>query len=79
MTRAGCWLVTGVLGVSAAAIAQDEQTPDLAFLEYLGSWDESDEEWLVVAEEILAPGDAPDAPESDSDNVEQDNEDQNLE
>jgi hypothetical protein len=79
MTRAGCWLVTGVLGVSAAAVAQDEQTPDLAFLEYLGSWDESDEEWLVVAEEILAPGDAPDAPESDSDNVEQDNEDQNLE
>jgi hypothetical protein len=79
MRLAGCCLLAGTLIVAATAGAQDDETPDLAFLEYLGSWDESDEEWLVVAEEILAPGDAPDAPESDSDNVEQDNEDQNLE
>ena len=25
--------------------------PDLAFLEYLGMWDESDEDWLLLEEE----------------------------
>ncbi|MGD8339383.1 MAG: hypothetical protein PVH89_01300 [Gammaproteobacteria bacterium] len=42
-----------VLSVAAAfagaANAQDEE-PDLSFLEYLGSWQEGDEEWLVVVE-----------------------------
>ena len=35
--------------MSPSAQAQDE-APDLDFLEYLGSWQESDEEWLAVAE-----------------------------
>jgi hypothetical protein len=34
--------------LSAAADAQDE--PDLSFLEYLGTWQEDDEEWLVVSD-----------------------------
>ena len=34
--------------IAGGASAQDEE-PDLSFLEYLGSWQESDEEWLVVA------------------------------
>jgi hypothetical protein len=34
--------------IAGGAGAQDEE-PDLSFLEYLGSWQESDEEWLVVA------------------------------
>ena len=38
-------------GVVVSPNAQaDEEKPDLDFLEYLGSWQESDEEWLAVAE-----------------------------
>ena len=29
--------------------ANDEELPDVDFLEYLGSWDESDEDWQVVS------------------------------
>ena len=39
----------------AAANAQDE--PDLSFLEYLGTWQEDDEEWLAV-EDWEPPADA---------------------
>lgn len=39
-------LVCG-LCMGAAAQAGDDEMPDLAFLEYLGSWEESDEEWLL--------------------------------
>lgn len=39
------------VGVVVSPTAQaDEDAPDLDFLEYLGSWQESDEEWLAVAE-----------------------------
>jgi hypothetical protein len=50
----------GLFACSGAAVAEDEQ-PDMEFLEYLGSWEESDEDWLlfndldreaVVADEI---------------------------
>jgi hypothetical protein len=33
------------------ALAQESETPDLAFLEYLGSWEGSDEEWVLFSEE----------------------------
>ena len=47
MRKSGVLLLLFVaLGV---ARAQDE-IPDLSLLEYLGSWEESDEEWLIVAE-----------------------------
>ena len=29
---------------------EEEEIPDLAFLEYLGSWQEEDEEWYLEAE-----------------------------
>ena len=31
-------------------LAADDEIPDVEFLEYLGSWDESDEEWLIFAD-----------------------------
>ena len=31
-------------------LAADDEIPDMEFLEYLGSWEESDEEWLIFAE-----------------------------
>jgi hypothetical protein len=39
--------------IAAPAMAQDDELPDLEFLEYLGSWEEGDEEWLVVADEFM--------------------------
>jgi hypothetical protein len=44
------FLLAWLAGWSAVAAAQDDETPDLSFLEYLGSWRESDEEWLMVVE-----------------------------
>lgn len=50
-------LLAAMTGLAAKAQTQEE--PDLSFLEYLGSWQESDEEWLIVAEmeEALAEHD----------------------
>ena len=31
-------------------MADDEAAPDMAFLEYLGSWEGSDEDWVVLSE-----------------------------
>ena len=31
------------------ALADEQEVPDLEFLEYLGSWDESDEDWVLFA------------------------------
>jgi hypothetical protein len=39
-------VLLGLFGCSGVVIADDEQ-PDLEFLEYLGSWEESDEDWLL--------------------------------
>ncbi len=37
--------------MSAIAETQDEEAlPDMEFLEYLGMWEASDEEWLLLAE-----------------------------
>jgi len=65
--------------VAVAAMAQDEETPDLAFLEYLGSWEDSDEDWLVVAENLDAAADedtsGAEAPEAEAEDSEHDDED----
>ena len=34
--------------LSDAGAAGDDDLPDIEFLEYLGSWEESDEDWLLV-------------------------------
>jgi len=36
----------GLFGCNGVVVAEDEQ-PDMEFLEYLGSWEESDEDWLL--------------------------------
>lgn len=61
------------VAMAAPAAAQDDDLPSLEFLEYLGSWEESDEEWLVVAEEFMGQ------PAADSDEItELDGADDNL-
>jgi hypothetical protein len=62
----------GLFGCSGVVVADDEQ-PDMEFLEYLGSWQESDEDWLlfndpdreaVVADEIKRSEPVPQGKES---------------
>jgi len=35
-------------------LAADDEVPDAEFLEYLGFWEESDEEWLIFNEPVTA-------------------------
>jgi hypothetical protein len=71
-----CMLIVAVLwglfGCSSLAVADNEQ-PDMEFLEYLGSWEETDEDWLlfagpdseaVAADEKKRSDPAPDSEES---------------
>lgn len=48
-------LVVGLaLGGATAVCAAEDDTPDLEFLEYLGMWEESDEDWLILDETMAA-------------------------
>lgn len=48
-------LLIGLMGFAGATLAEEEEVPDLEFLEYLGSWDESDEDWILFAGEDTDP------------------------
>ena len=39
----------GLIGVGGIGFADESEAPELDFLEYLGSWEESDEDWVVLA------------------------------
>lgn len=40
------------LGLSGAILAADTELPEMDFLEYLGLWEESDEDWVWISEEM---------------------------
>ncbi len=40
----------GLLGCTGIVAADDDVMPDMEFLEYLGSWEESDEDWVLFSE-----------------------------
>ncbi|MDH3266305.1 MAG: hypothetical protein OEM25_05000, partial [Gammaproteobacteria bacterium] len=40
--------------VCSLVLAADDEVPDAEFLEYLGLWEESDEDWLLFEEPITA-------------------------
>ena len=45
----------GLLLMGASLVlAADEEMPDPEFLEYLGAWEESDEDWLLFEEPVTA-------------------------
>ena len=46
--------VVGMMLGCSLVLAADEELPELDFLEYLGSWEESDEDWLLFEEPITA-------------------------
>lgn len=53
-------LLCGIaLGASIGALAEagEDEVPDREFLEYLGMWEESDEEWLLHDEEEVTDND----------------------
>jgi hypothetical protein len=35
-------------GATGTVLAAEAEEPDMEFVEYLGLWEESDEEWLMV-------------------------------
>ncbi len=37
-----------LLAICGPALAAEDEVPDMEFLEYLGMWEESDEEWLAL-------------------------------
>lgn len=50
--RARTRCLAGVmLGLCGTVLAADNELPEADFLEYLGSWEESDEEWLIFEDE----------------------------
>ena len=50
-------LVGALLLGCGAVFAADEEVPDPEFLEYLGLWEESDEDWLIFDEPVTAETD----------------------
>lgn len=48
-----------ILGFPAGAAAAGEEVAELEFLEYLGSWEESDEDWLLFRAVENEPVDQP--------------------
>ena len=44
-------LLIGALCLGTTALAEEEEPPpDAEFLEYLGMWEETDEDWLILDE-----------------------------
>ncbi|MGB5511972.1 MAG: hypothetical protein WBM87_09715 [Woeseiaceae bacterium] len=59
-----CWLA--VCGAGAVAAAEKEE-PEVDFLEYLGMWEESDEDWLILDETTIADSEERSDPAPDGD------------
>ena len=41
-----------VFGAAGTALAAESQEPEMEFLEYLGLWEETDEEWLMIEHQM---------------------------
>ena len=63
-------LICGLaLCTASVAVAAEKEEPEVDFLEYLGMWEESDEDWLILDETTIADNEersdpAPDGEES---------------
>lgn len=47
-------IVCGLLLCGGLVVAEDAEAPEMDFLEYLGMWEESDEEWQILNETLTA-------------------------
>ncbi len=68
-----CLSLLGVLGLLSLspgmmAAEEDRQAPDLALLEFLGSWEDADGEWIDPLQmlDVLEAEDTPAMPAKDS-------------
>jgi len=43
-----------LLSVCSVVVVADEELPEIEFLEYLGLWEESDEDWVMFSDPISA-------------------------
>ena len=50
-------LLCGVALCGAASVAEYEEVPDRVFLEYLGLWEETDEDWQLLDGDAVAEND----------------------
>ena len=55
--------VGALLLACSIVLAADEEIPDPEFLEYLGSWAESDEDWMIFDEPVTADAEKRSDPE----------------
>ncbi len=53
------WL-SGALLSGGVALAADDAMPEVAFLEYLGMWEQSDDEWLALEDDDSVQAAEPD-------------------
>jgi len=54
LRTASFWLLAGA---ASLVLAADAEEPDMEFLEYLGQWEESDEEWVMIDRQISLESD----------------------
>ena len=47
-------ILCGLLLCGGLGVAEEVEAPELDFLEYLGMWEESDEEWQILDETLTA-------------------------
>lgn len=74
-TISAAWIGIALIATGTAA-APGEDVPDAEFLEYLGTWDGSDEDWLLFRERETADDDEQtDAGEELAASTEKDHED----
>ena len=50
-------LIGSMLLICSFMVAADEELPDMEFIEYLGLWEDSDEDWLIFSEPLSAEND----------------------
>ena len=59
------WLPLTVLAVGSLALAADDDVPEAAFIEYLGMWEESDEDWMMFENESKTADEDEESAEND--------------
>ena len=47
-------LIGSMLMVCSFVVAADEELPEIEFIEYLGLWEDSDEDWVLFSESFNA-------------------------
>ena len=48
--RTIAWLLCGLCAATPALAEEQEEAPDAEFIEYLGIWDGTDEDWMLLDE-----------------------------